>query len=62
MKKILLVIGLAIIFYGNIIAQGKRPHGSSENMPKDGIIKGGVIDAQSKNPIEYANVIIFQSH
>ncbi len=39
-------------------ASAQRPGGRG-NMPADGIVMGTVVDSQSGNPMEYANVVLF---
>jgi len=60
-----LLVGLILIFSitGPVFSQvspGARP-GEMSNMPKNGKIKGKIIDAETKTPMEYANVAVYSA-
>ncbi|MBC8006130.1 MAG: carboxypeptidase regulatory-like domain-containing protein, partial [Verrucomicrobia bacterium] len=61
MKNLLilsLLILLAVTTAFSQVPPGVRPGGMG-NMPKNGVIKGKIIDGDSKSPMEYANVAIY---
>lgn len=61
MKNLLILSLLILLTVTNAFSQvppGVRPGGMS-NVPKNGVIKGKIIDGDSKSPMEYANVAVF---
>lgn len=61
MKNLLILLLLFIL--SGAIAYSQVPPGMNAggmgNMPKSGVIKGKIIEAESKAPMEYANVAVF---
>ena len=62
MKYLLIGLVLFVSATGNIFSQispsGTNPAGT--NLAKNGIIKGKIFDAETKSPMEYANVAIYR--
>lgn len=61
MKNLLILVLLLIL--SGVYAYSQIPPGMGGggmgNMPKNGVIKGKIIEAESKAPMEYANVAVF---
>ena len=61
MKNVLILLILILSTVGTVFSQ--VPPGANQggmgNMPKNGKIKGKIIDAESKTPMEYANIAIY---
>lgn len=63
MKNFLVGLILILSMTGSVFSQvppGARP-GEMSNMPKNGKIKGKIIDAETKTPMEYANVAVYST-
>lgn len=61
MKNILILLFLIVSTVGTVFSQ-VPPAANPEvtgNMPKNGKIKGIIVDAESKSPMEYANIAIY---
>ena len=61
MKYLLILLFLILASILSVIAQvpPRISQGGMGNMPKNGVVKGKIIDADSKAPMEYANIAIF---
>jgi outer membrane receptor protein involved in Fe transport len=62
MNKLLNVILILLLISASVYAQvpsGVKPEGMA-SLPKNGKITGKIIDAESKAPMEYANISIFR--
>ncbi|HZL10095.1 MAG TPA: outer membrane beta-barrel family protein [Prolixibacteraceae bacterium] len=61
MQKILIVLFLFIATAGTVFSQVTpgKPAGEINTVAKNGKIKGKIIDAETKTPMEYANVSIY---
>jgi len=58
-KSLFLYLIITLTSYANVRSQNKLQNDSHLSNPK-GSIKGIVIDKQSENPVEYANLAVFQ--
>ncbi len=58
MKQILLFMLFIGIFSAN--AQNGKRKFNRENMPKEGILVGKILDAQTNKPVEYSNVVLYR--
>jgi len=49
-----------LLFYSAVLFAQERPQGDrgSDNMPKDGVLRGKVYDADLKTPVQYANIVV----
>ena len=61
MKNVLILLFLILSTVGTVFSQlpPAANSGGMGNMPKNGKIKGKIIDAETKTPMEYANVAIY---
>ena len=60
MKNLLILLLLIFLTVGQTFSQVPPANsGGMGNMPKNGVIKGKIIDADTKTPMEYANVAIY---
>src|SRR5665647_1226014 len=61
MKNVLILLFLILSTVGNAFSQATPDaiRSGMGNMPKNGKIKGKIIDAESKTPMEYANIAIY---
>lgn len=57
---LILILSTAGIVFSQVPPQGVRS-GEMSNMPKNGKIKGKIIDAETKVPMEYANVAVYSN-
>lgn len=57
-----LILSIMILFTINSFAQNQRVNNAGNRMMMGGTIKGKVYDSVSKEPIVYANVVIFSSN
>lgn len=62
MKNLLIIVILFLSTTGLVFSQVPPPGGSpgGANMVKHGIIKGKILDAETKTPMEYANVAVYR--
>ncbi|MGE5393709.1 MAG: TonB-dependent receptor domain-containing protein [Candidatus Saccharibacteria bacterium] len=61
MRNLLILLLFVLSTFTTVFSQ-VPPHpgpGGMANMPKNGVIKGKIVDAESKAPMEYANVAIY---
>lgn len=61
MRNFLFLLLFVLLALTNAFSQVPPRVGAAgmSNMPKNGVIKGKIIDAESKSPMEYANVAIY---
>ncbi|HEY3369640.1 MAG TPA: TonB-dependent receptor [Prolixibacteraceae bacterium] len=61
MKNVLILLFLILSTVGSAFSQATPDanRGGMGNMPKNGVIKGKIIDADSNTPMEYANIAIY---
>lgn len=61
MRKLLFLLLFVLSTLTTVFSQVPPGRGMSgmANMPKNGVVKGKIIDAESKSPMEYANVAIY---
>lgn len=64
MKNLLNLLFLILSVTGTVFSQVPPAisPGGMANMPKSGLVKGKIIDAESKTPMEYANVSIYNKN
>ena len=61
MKNVLILLLLILLTVGSAFSQA-APYGNRSDrtdMPKIGVIKGKIIDADTKTPMEYANIAVY---
>lgn len=61
MKNVLILLFLILLTTGSAYSQAPQygSRGDMANMPKVGVIKGKIIDAETKTPMEYANIAVY---
>jgi len=59
MKKFIIACGLLIFVFTNLHLSAQEGNRGGRDMPADGTISGQVVDAKTKQPVEYANISIY---